>query len=111
MRTVQSFPCPHCGQSVSAPSTQRSVRQALPSIDCPDIDGMTDAQLFAYRKRTALPEDLRFFLRAGMSPALRARAEAVTKPTKPIMASLYAAWRMERSEMRQGYAAELEQSA
>jgi hypothetical protein len=61
-----------------------------------DTAAMTDAELFAYYKRTALAEDLRFFLRARMSDALRRRAEAITKPTAADLARLRAAWRTER---------------
>jgi hypothetical protein len=61
-----------------------------------DTSTMTDAQLYAYYKRTALVEDLRFFLRGGKSAALRARAEAITNPTARDLASLREAWRVER---------------
>jgi hypothetical protein len=62
-----------------------------------DRGAMTDAELFAYYKRTAPAEDLRFFLRARMSDALRRRAEAVTKPTAADLTNLRAAWRTERA--------------
>src|SRR5687768_11073311 len=54
-----------------------------------DVDpaAMTDAELYAYYKRTALTEDLRFFLRGRMSDALRRRAEAIGKPTARDLAS------------------------
>jgi hypothetical protein len=58
---------------------------------------MTDAELFAYRKKTAPMEDLRFFLQADLSPSLRARAEATT-PSKATMTGLYEAWRIERAQ-------------
>jgi hypothetical protein len=63
-----------------------------------DVDpaAMTDAELYAYYKRTALTEDLRFFLRGRMSDALRRRAEAIVKPTTSNLANLRAAWRAER---------------
>jgi hypothetical protein len=61
-----------------------------------DTDRMSDAALYAYYKRTAPAEDLRFFLRARMSDALRRRAEAVTKPTAGDLAVLRTAWRTER---------------
>lgn len=62
-----------------------------------DTAGMTDAELYAYYKRTASAEDLRFFIRVRMSDALRIRAEAITKPTASDLASLRAAWRTERA--------------
>ena len=61
-----------------------------------DTAGMTDAELYAYYKRTAPAEDLRFLLRARMSDALRRRAEAITKPTPADLARLRTAWRTER---------------
>jgi hypothetical protein len=61
-----------------------------------DTAGMTDAELFAYYKRTAPTEDLRFFLRGRLSYALRRRAEAVTKPTTADLVLLWSAWRTER---------------
>ena len=61
-----------------------------------DLVAMTVAERFAYYKRTAPLEDLRFFLHARMSEALRRRAEAITKPTAVDLPPLYAAWRMER---------------
>jgi hypothetical protein len=61
-----------------------------------DTAGMTDAELFAYYKRTAPTEDLRFFLRFRMSDVLRRRAEAVTKPTAADLVLLRSAWRTER---------------
>lgn len=61
-----------------------------------DTAAMTDAELYAYYKQTALAEDLQFFLRGRMSDALRCRAGAVTKPTASALASLRAAWRAER---------------
>jgi hypothetical protein len=64
--------------------------------DAVDTAAMTDAELFAYYKRTAPAEDLRFFLRARMSDALRRRAETITKPTAADLAVLRTAWRTER---------------
>ncbi len=61
-----------------------------------DTAAMTDAELYASYKRTALGEDLRFFLRFRMSDALRERAEAIAKPTARDVASLREAWRTER---------------
>lgn len=62
-----------------------------------DTSAMTDAQLFAHFKRIAVVEDLRFFLRVGqLSPELRARAEAIAKPTRQDITELRAAWRLER---------------
>jgi hypothetical protein len=59
---------------------------------------MTDAQLYAYYKRTAPAEDLRFFLRGGKSPALLARARAITNPTAYDLVLLREAWRIERAD-------------
>jgi hypothetical protein len=61
-----------------------------------DTAGMTDAELYAYYKRIALAEDLRFLLRTRMSDALRRRAEAITRPTAANLTLLRAAWRTER---------------
>jgi hypothetical protein len=63
-----------------------------------DIDtaGKTTAELYAYYRRTALAEDLRFLLRTRISDALRERAEAMVKPKAGDLANLRAAWRAER---------------
>ena len=61
-----------------------------------DSAAMTDAELYAFYKRTALTEDLRFLLRVRLSDGLRARAEAITRPTAQDLSSLRAAWRVER---------------
>ena len=80
-----------------------AVAKALKAVPKPkaakaalDIDAMTDKQLLAYRKRTSPAADLAFFLRANMSPELRARAMAIRKPDRNTMAPLRAAWRTER---------------
>ncbi len=66
-------------------------------IDPVDTADMTDAQLYAHYKRTALSEDLAFFLRLpSLSPALRMRAEAISKPTLKDLLQLRQAWRIER---------------
>jgi hypothetical protein len=62
-----------------------------------DTTTMTDAQVYAYHKRTALAEDLKFFLRGGKSEALLARARAITKPTAQDLILLREAWRIERA--------------
>lgn len=82
--------CPTCG---------RAYAPKRPKADPVDVDTsqMTNAEIFAHYKRIAPVEDLRFFLRVGtLSPELRARAEAVTKPTPAILAELRTAWRIER---------------
>jgi hypothetical protein len=61
-----------------------------------NIDEMTDAELFAYRKRTAPVEDLKFLMSFTMSDALRTRAEAIAKPTPKDCTALRNAWRIER---------------
>lgn len=67
-----------------------------------DTATMADAELYAYYKRTAPIEDLRFLLRGCMSDALRARAERITNPTARDLASLRAAWRTERQAEDRG---------
>jgi hypothetical protein len=61
-----------------------------------DTATLTDVELYAYYKRTAPIEDLRFFLRGRLSDGLRARAEAITTPTAGDLITLRAAWRAER---------------
>lgn len=74
----------------------------LPQIKAPPaaVNGntaeMTTAELYAYYKRTALVEDLRFFSAGTLSPNLRARAETLDKPTTRDLAALRCAWRTER---------------
>jgi hypothetical protein len=62
-----------------------------------DTSTMTDAQVYAYYKRTALAEDLKFFLRGGKSEALLARARAITTPTAQDLILLREVWRIERA--------------
>lgn len=62
-----------------------------------DTSTITDAQLYAYYKRTSPAEDLLFFLRGGKSDPLRSRAEAINNPTAKDLASLREAWRIERA--------------
>lgn len=57
---------------------------------------MSDAELFQFYKRTSLIEDLNFIIGTRLSPALRARAEAIRKPTKPDLIDIRDAWRTER---------------
>jgi len=60
-----------------------------------DIDAMSDAELFAYRKRTAIAGDLAF-VRAISSPALQAHIDGLVKPSKADCARVTCMWRMER---------------
>lgn len=98
MTTILQFPCPHCGGSITRSPAPRASRK--PATADGLRDDMSDSERFAYFKRTADAADLARFLRPDntLSDALRARAKAITKPTKAIMRSLYAAWRIERSE-------------
>jgi hypothetical protein len=67
---------------------------------------MSDAEVFAYYRRTAPVEDLKFFLRvAQMSPELRADAQALLNgPRLPRtehyrrLVALQDRWRRERNE-------------
>ena len=59
--------CSECGRALPKPKAVR-----LHAVETVDLESMSDAELYAYRKRTAIPEDLRFFLRLNLSPALRA---------------------------------------
>ena len=55
---------------------------------------MSDRELFAYYKRTALAGDLAFFLRGTLSDDLRASAMA-SEPTKANLSTLRCLWRAE----------------
>jgi len=59
---------------------------------------MSDAELFAYYKRTALIGDALFYLKLEISPELRARIEALApgKPSKADLSSIAEQWREER---------------
>ncbi len=57
---------------------------------------LTDAQVYAHYKKTALVEDLKFLLRGNLSPELRAMAEAIVKPTKADLVALRQVWREEK---------------
>lgn len=83
-----------------APKTAVRALQAVPTVD---TSALSDAELFAYFKRNALAEDLRFFLRGSLSAELRTRAEAITKPTAKDLASLRTAWRTERQDYERAY--------
>jgi len=93
--------CPHCGQTIQ-PSKPRKPRLA----ESTDTASMTDAQLFAYYKRTAPLSDLRFWLNnARMSDQLRAgfialesAAQTLTIPRPAFyrqLTALQALWRQE----------------
>ena len=92
--------CSECGRRLPKPQSLSG------SITAPtDTARMTDAQLFAHYKRTALREDLAFFLQlSSLSPALRMRAEAISKPTAKDLSELRTAWRTERqtSDLERG---------
>lgn len=86
--------CTCCGQTIKAPKTAREV---LPL----DTSAMTDTQLFAYYKRTAPVEDIRFWIgHATMSDALLSRFVALsdtgeTARIKRELPALQAEWRRE----------------
>jgi len=71
--------CPHCGQTIKAPKPSK------PQLaESTDTATMSDAQLFAYYKRTAPLADLRFWLNnAVMSESLRAVDYARLEPEEP----------------------------
>jgi len=94
--------CPTCGQTLKA---ARLTVPRKPQNDGPiDTSELTDAQLFAHYKRTAIAWDLAFFLRLDISPALRAHAESITKPTAKDISALRTLWRIERqtADMERG---------
>ena len=95
--------CPHCGKSIEP------VKRAKPPADVGSVDTskMTNAELFAYYKKTGPLEDVRFFIRTGiLSPAVRAGAEALEAAIlelKPARAEIFRQlgnlqdrWRRER---------------
>ena len=76
--------CPTCGRKFN------THKQAPTAVDTAD---MTDAQLFAQYKKTAVAEDLAFFLRCpDLSPELRAQGEAIATPNKTEIARLRTLW-------------------
>lgn len=80
--------CPTCGRK------HAQKRTALAPVD---TAVMTDTQLFAHYKKTAIAGDLAFFLSVPiLSPELRAQAEAITTPTRADITKLRTLWRMER---------------
>ena len=94
--------CPHCHQLI------RQKRSAIPTlVPAVDTATMDRAELFAYLKRTAPLEDVRFWVRhAAMSDPLRAGfialqsiAETTTTVSRPAfykqLAHLQALWRRE----------------
>ena len=79
--------CSECGRTLPKPKIQPGpVNTAT----------MTEAELFAHYKRTALAGDLSFLLQFRMSTELRARCEAILKPNDGDLAILRSAWRAER---------------
>src|SRR5688572_33349587 len=87
LQAVQAHVC-----ALVACLPRATVGRARPAVVV-DMAAMTDAELYAYYKRTALTEDLRFLLRFRMSDVLRRRAEAIAKPSARDLASLRTAWR------------------
>jgi hypothetical protein len=82
-----------------ATATQKALRDSQkPTKPTKPVDtaAMSEKELFAYYKRTHLAADLAFFLQFRMSDALRARAQAITKPTKQDINALRDAWGVER---------------
>lgn len=82
----------------SPPKPRRKAPALVPSTDPIDTSKFTDAELFAHYKRIAPAEDLRFILRTEVSAELRARAEAIAKPTAKDISGIRIAWRTERNE-------------
>lgn len=79
------------------PATVGSDRPKPKAVPGPiDLADLSIAQLYAHYKRTAIDEDLKFFLRLTLSPELRSRAESIAKPTAKDLVSLRGAWRAER---------------
>ena len=87
--------CSACGRTLPKPKAQPGPV---------DTSTLSEAELFAHYKRTALAGDLAFLLRFRMSAELRARCEAIQKPNAGDLAILRSAWRAERSleERQQG---------
>lgn len=93
--------CPNCGHAIT---TAKARKPRL--VESSDVSQMSDAELFAYRKRTAPLEDLRFWLnnarmsdqlRAGFL-ALQASAQVLTIPRAEFyrqFVALQALWRRE----------------
>ena len=95
--------CPHCQQTIKAPRKPKG-----PELIHGDTSQMTDAEVFAYYKRTAPLEDLRFMLRnarmserlRGACLALEAAATVTTVSPAAFKAQylrLQAEWRIERN--------------
>jgi hypothetical protein len=90
--------CPTCGRPLPRPKPAKA--------EIVDTAIMSDADLFAYYRKTAPIEDLRFFLRhAHMSPGLRADAEVLLNgPKLPCtehyqrLRALQDRWRRERND-------------
>ena len=92
-KTLMAACCPTCGRTLPKPKPAN-----LSAVPTADPATMTDAELYVYYKRSALVMDLSFFLNVGpLSPELRARGLAITKPTSKDLAELRAAWRAERN--------------
>jgi len=98
--------CPTCGRALPKPK----VRTADPAVNLKDL---TTAELYAYYKRTALIEDLRFLLRVRMSPDLRARIKQTlsAKPTAADTRLMFTLWRIERAAEERDETEELIQIA
>ncbi len=87
--------CSACGQVLRSPKARRVAGGCVTGPV--DTGSLTDSQLYAHYKRTVLAEDLAFFLRLpSLSPDLRMRAEAISKPTTKDIQALRTAWRAER---------------
>jgi hypothetical protein len=88
--------CVTCGRALPKPKTA-----AIPATV--DTSTMSDTELFAHYKRTAIAEDLRFILRTDMSAELRTRAESIAKPTAKDLQVIRAAWRREREDLDRAF--------
>jgi hypothetical protein len=76
--------CPHC-QHTFTEVPVRKARTGAPAVEAPiDLSTCTDAELFAYRKRTAPAEDARFLLaHVGLSSELATRTAALLSGALP----------------------------
>jgi len=90
--------CPTCGQRIVQRTAK--VNGCPPELSAEDRAKLTDAELHAYYKARAPYDDLAFFLRADLSPELRARAERYQSHSltaiKTAMPTLRALWRREK---------------
>jgi hypothetical protein len=70
------YKCSHCGHTIE---TAGRKRKPAPAADVVNTADMSHAEVFAYYKKTALLGDVRFLLRARLSPGLRADVETLER--------------------------------